>query len=238
MDLGFYLLPILIGYFFLTETSITKHSYVSVNGYRLVFSAALVGLVFWWLAYGLIYYPVFWIFDHKTELNSPWLLFVGLLVATVVALLCNLIEWLHNHFVPPGSDTDTLRITALENGDLIGIVLDNAWNKKKEVEVILKNREVYVGRPIRRDIKKSIDIPNTDLVIYPALIGYQDINTLEVKYWYDISNLYFGTMVLGRPLENDDSHVTISRSEIVSVKPFNLSTYRSFKEITESSESV
>lgn len=121
------------------------------------------------------------------------------------------------------------RRTAEERGELIESIIADSLDRRKLIELSLKNGKVYIGfafrsRMIRRD--------ESDVALIPLASGYrnQEIHELTITTNYAPAiNEYLDSDQEIADLIREDFRVVISASEIVSARIFSPEIYQRFQ---------
>ena len=225
MNLGLFLIPILGGYWFLTHWYFTKYSALRESGYHLFFRSAFAGVLLSFFARFLIY---------LLNLYFPW---IGTLWKSVMpydyygtAILSVILGFLLPFALNPFYGQERAqRRTAEERGALIESIIADSLDRRKLIELSLKNGKVYIGfafrsRMIRRD--------ESDVALIPLASGYRNQETHELTITTNYApaiNEYLDSDQEISDLIREDFRVVISASEIVSARIFSPEIYQRFQ---------
>ena len=224
MALSLLLLPAIGGFWFLTHWNLTRYQIARDSGYQILLKSALVGAFLYILSIpateGLeIALPttlVIWS-DHVPD---PYTSEVA--ISIVLAILAPPVLNLKYTKRRGG------RRAAIDNGDQIGLLIDLCMEQVKLVEVSLRNRKSYVGFAFESGIGRG---PDPDIILIPTLSGYRDRYTHKLNITVDYSQT-IREYINERPgsLSNEDLHVVIPASEIVSARRFIPEIYDKFQD--------
>jgi len=135
MGLGLLLVPALGGYLFLIRFNLTRYRIAQLNGYHVVFKAAGVGVVLFMVARLLVLATnVVWL-----PIGSAWLTLLPLEYSGT-AILSAAVGWLAPTLLnqAPCWERDKCRRKAAEEDrDVIGLVIDQALDQNKLIEISL-----------------------------------------------------------------------------------------------------
>lgn len=225
------LLPVLGGYWILTNLVPTRTEALRQSGYHVAFRSAVAGLLLLVPAYLLVL-----VFEGV----SSWPEGRGLpdtfkvdfeLVAMMSALLGFLGPYALNGFFDKGKAEDRV---AGKYGDLVELLIAEAIRRSLLIEVSLRTGKSYIGFAIGNTISRW---PESDLALLPISSGYRHKDTQELV----ITTNYAPVMsehikdVLESPefpaVDFRDFRVVIPRSEIVSARLFNPGLHQKFQSI-------
>ncbi|MDE0036859.1 MAG: hypothetical protein OXU77_04750 [Gammaproteobacteria bacterium] len=121
---------------------------------------------------------------------------------------------------------DARRQTALESGDHIGLVVDEAIENAKFIEVSLSSGKCYVGVPLARTFLARGD---GDLVLIPIFSGHRDNATRELKLTVNYAPVLRSELSRNTALE--DFRVAVPMREVLSARIFDLDAYAKFQSV-------
>ena len=217
MNLSLLLIPVIGGYWFLRHTWVTSYETYRFSGYHLFFSSAIAGLFLLTIAWMIVlvldgYWPT---------LQRDWhqvVPFENSLVIAVSAALALGGPFVINLLTP--KNNWALHI-ALRYGSAMDAVIHNAIGSGSLVEIATRNGKSYIGLPLSVTVHVRGD---DDVALLPALSGYRKTDTRELMVTTDYSFAYEECEKQQGPLAHltaGDFQVVISRTEIVSVRPFD-----------------
>lgn len=228
MALSILLVPILAGYWFLIQTRLFQPRISRLTGYHVFFHAGITGillLTFAWLL-SLSLNSISFVQDWLTE-NSQFEYF-DLIVLSGVLALC----------LPPLVNLSTgwlitqiswNKKQARKYGNLINLVIFEAWEARFFVEITTTGGKSYIGYPVRSDIRT---VDEADVSLVPFLSGYRDPRNkklvITTKYWPIIEKCLSEDGELAH-LKPEHFKVVLPRREIASARGFDLSAYEEFK---------
>ena len=228
MTIGLLLIPAIGGYWLLTRWHKTKYRAERDSGYHLLLRSAGVGIILVLLSHIIAFFLNFY---------SPALLLLWdahipqpFTSAVVMSLAMGLIApFILNLFV---DEDECAREAALKFGDNIELLLDQAMQAQKMVEVDLDSRKVYIGFALNSGLGKTSD---TDAILMPVLSGHRDPKTLELTI--DIDYLPTIRRLVPEQIEEREESaetleqsildfvIVIPLSEIVSARIFEREIY-------------
>ena len=226
MNLGFLVLPALVGFLFLIIGNQTRFSLMRLSGYQVVFVSALVGTSFLIVARVLVL-----LLDGRcVALESTWSKFapfnysgtVG--VSTALALsVAALWNWM--------TDKEAAaRRSAARSGNQILWLLRDSLAKNRMVEVTLRSSKCYVG--YTQDTGITTHRADPDITLIPMASGFRDQETRELAL-----TTFYGERVeefLNSQGEEslwrfEDFQVAFPFSEIVSARFFDPAVFAKFQ---------
>lgn len=221
VNAGLIIYPVLIGYMSLSFFPSNMYQTVKVNGSRLILASALEGY--------LIYAIVYWTVVQLIELAFGWDINFDSFEMFVVCLSILTVLFI---FVSAriGFKAETTlknqRKGALELGDYLEYLVIDAIIRSDYVEIVLKNREVFVGYPIHKPERKSTD---TSIAIVPVRIGYKSEESFETSFRVEMFDKVSKMNLFDHKPSNEngdqDFVVAIPKSEIVYLATHDKTTY-------------
>ncbi|MBC6399475.1 MAG: hypothetical protein GDA51_05740 [Ekhidna sp.] len=230
MEFNILILPLIGGYYFLSESYYFKFKYDRISDQRLIFSSAIAGFVF------LI--PAFISNIVLEALNGdctvkPFASYFGLDMSYLGTSILSFLYAFLGVKVPnklidnrekreeKSNRKNRVKKSIKKYGELLEIVLLDAFEEDKMVSITLKSNKVYVGWSI------YIDEPDQNkkeyIQVVPTFSGYRDTDTKE---------LYLTTeypLIDSDPQRtNKDFIITIRRDEVVSINFFDIQLYDKF----------
>ena len=170
------LIPALGGYYFLSRSLVTRYWVARQTGYKLFFSAALVG-VFLLATARLI---AIWLGDWWASVGAWWHDYAPFEYAGTVfasAFLAVLAAELPN---PLFNKTKRAMRTAKANGDLIECLMQEAVDSKGSqlVQISTQGGKCYIGFALESGVAAAGE---PDIAITPIASGYRDSETRELR---------------------------------------------------------
>lgn len=225
--------PILIfilgaaGYTFITRLYCIKYKVSRLAGYHLFFHSIVSGFPLFLSSYVIVYILQIYIFK---EVITEFLILVLTLVFSYI------LPKLLNYFFY--DNALEAKKAAKSSGDLIESIMEECFEKKKLIEISLKNGKSYIGFATYSGIMEPHE---TDVSLLPVASGYRTVDTKELKITTQYSrNLikFSNENFLGKSrIENiNDFRVIIPISEVISARIFLPAFYNLFRSKTDSSE--
>lgn len=225
MPFNVLLLPLLGGYVFVAFWNYTRFTTKRYSGERLLFHAALAGVVFLVIAFVLTrliawQFPGAWAWWHKTVPFD----YAG---TSLGALLLGSTVWapLNALFFPREKEAQR---AIQEWNDYLEVLLDQAVRETRQVAITLKGRKIYVGFIVR------VFDPAYErkyISILPVVSGYRDEEKLNVVFDTDYANTY--QEMIAREASRiingvEDFQVILPVAEIQSASLFDWDAYYIF----------
>lgn len=216
MPFNVLLLPLLGGYLFLTHWNRTRFDTKRYSGERLIFHAAVAGVVFLILSF----FAVKVIQTANPGIYDAWRELVPFPYTGTsfgAFLLGALGWWPLNRWIFKLEDEQ--RRTISEWGDHLEELLERALRETKQVSVTLKSGKVYVGF-VTSNIDPSYD--RKYLQILPISSGYRHPETQEVSFTTDYAEVY------AQMVHQDNAFVVSGARDFLQVLPVLEITAASF----------
>lgn len=233
MGIGDLIVVALSGYVFITNFALTRVQKPRWAGYEMLFACGVAGILLLFLSY-----PLAWFSKELFESIWPslfhtvqtiWPANVGLYTAAAVLgipialLLARLFNLRANLF-----REEKVRKLAASGGNRIEVLLCDAIDKKRSVELSLESGKSYVGFALRTSYPTHGIAKDIELV--PFFSGYRDEHTqaltLDRFYGEHIVNLLeTGYEFGGRKLVLNDLKVVIPARQVVSARFFDYGIY-------------
>lgn len=226
MNLGLFLIPILGGYWFLTHLYFTKYSALRESGYHLFFRSAFAGVLLSFLA-RLLIFPLDRYFPWIGTLWKSFIPYDYYGTAILSVILGFLLPFALNPFY---GQEKAQRRTAEERGELIESIIADSLDRRKLIELSLKNGKVYIGFALR---SRMIRRGESDVALIPLASGYRNQETHELTITTNYApaiNKYIDSDQEISDLIREDFQVVIPSSEIMSVRIFSPEIYQCFQE--------
>ena len=230
MALSLIILPALLGYWFLNRCHVTRFYIERQSGYHLAFNSAIAGLLLLVAGYPL----VLGVTALCPRLAALW---IGKIpfehwgTAVSACLFAEIFAWITNRRL---DEENAARMNASLHGDLIELRLGEAMERSAHVELSLRSGKSYVGMVLNSGITTGEE---SDVSLIPTVSGYRNEGTRELVFttfygavfddW--LSNR--GSAMDHRTAEEiaDYFTIVIPKSEIVSVRLFDMKMYGLFE---------
>lgn len=213
MGLGDFLIPTLVGYWFLNVSNYTRFSIHRQSGYHVLFKSALFGLGFF--AVAMLFLSFVPCGPFLPAVLPSFANTDSLVLSIVLAGLSCIPNWWRDK-------AEAVRIDAEKNGNHMELLIANARENEKLIEVTLKNRKSYIGFPLE-DLQSFITDP--DLRLLPVASGYRDERTMKLNLTTDHADVFNAF----DDVDQEDFQIVISMSEVISVRIFDLRVYEVFQ---------
>ena len=226
--LGFFVVPLLCGYWFLTHCNFTKFRSLRDSGYHVLFRSAIAGLGLFVLSNLVIrivehVYPDNQIF----EAWQNWMPIENSVALTFTIFIAVLLPLVFNKSY---DEIKAARKVAKQNGDFVELLIDQAINEDLPVELTLRSGKSYVGYVIESQLARQSEV---DIVLLPIASGYRKIETRELE----ITTHYSSIILEYDKKDIFDFRIVIPMSEIISARLFDQEVYEHFRD-TKLSENV
>lgn len=106
-------------------------------------------------------------------------------------------------------------------GDLIEVLLQDAFEENALVEVTLANRKCYIGLPFDSGVSTPKD---ADISLVPFISGYRDERTLSLKITTFYASALREVIERGQSPE-DELQVVVPKDQIMSARKFDMDRY-------------
>ena len=216
------LLPVLGGYWLLTHLIPTRTESLRRSGYHIAFQSAVAGLVLIAAAYLTLLAVEEWCGWLKADFESAAMASAGLGFLAPHVL---------NRFFDQGKWEERV---AGKYGDLVELLIAEAIERSRLLEVSLKTGKSYIGFAVGNSISRW---PEADLALLPVSSGYRHRDTQELvittHYAPAMRDHFSGKShgVFGESVR--DFRVVIPRSEIVSARLFDPDFHQRFQSGTD-----
>ena len=218
------MIPALAGYLFLVQFNLTRDRLSRDAGYHVVFKAAACGAVLFYVAraaVGALDY-------HVPALSVLWRGFLPIEfsgTASVCLVLGCVLPWILNLF--PFADREKARrAAAKEEGNQIGLVIDDALLRNHMVELTLASGKSYVGIPVG---SAPGDKESGDVAVIPMRSGYRDDETKTLAFTTNYAEVIVSRL---DELAPEDFKVALPLRDIASARRFDPVAYRAFLDET------
>jgi hypothetical protein len=215
MPYNLLLLPLVGGYLFLHLAHLFRFSAQRMDGYRLLFQAAVAGLLL--SAAGRMTELLVELTPLGPFLKHYWLLFSPFPYSAVSALsliLGPLFALILNLFIPI-EKAKSLEIES--NGNLFLSLLDQAVTESKLISVTLDSRKWYIGWVVQ---SPSLYPHEQYFRLLPLISGYRDKDTLETR-----RIVYYEAVLKDKTLDPNEFVITLPLKDVKIAGFFNDEVY-------------
>lgn len=223
--IGSIIYPVIIGYLSLVISRTSKYRSLRMTGPRLILASAVEGYLIYALVFWVLIKPFNWFFEKEIKFDS----FEMFTVCFVVLVLIQIEIWIRT----ARNTTSTLEYqkeAALVLGDYIEYLVVDAIMRDRYVEMVLKNREVFVGYPIHSP-ERTVD--DTSIAIVPVRIGYKSEEDFSTSFRIEMSDgisklRVFTKKTNGNKNSDHEFQIAISKCEIVHLTTYDKAMYEAF----------
>ena len=227
MGLGWFLIPTLGGYWFLTHLNFTRYGALRDSGYHVFFRAAIAGGFLAALARLVVLllncsFPQAW---EIWELYAP---FPHSGTAVLSVLLGVVLPFIGNRFY---SQEEAARRIARESGDLIELIISESIEEQKLVEISLRSGKSYIGFALESGITRQGE---SDIALIPTASGYRNKDTQELEitnHYAPVVQESLQSSSIAPDLVLRDFQVVLPMSEIISARVFDPEVYERFQSV-------
>ncbi len=227
MGLGLLLVPALGGYLFLIRFNLTRFRIAQLSGYHVVFQAAGVGVALFVvarllaLATDIAWPPVISAWQTLLPLEYSGTAVLSAVVGWLAPMMLNQVPYWDRH--------KSRRKAAEEDGDVIGLVIDQALDQNKLVEVSLKEGKCYIGTPM----KGTFGVRDSgDIAMLPIASGYRDEKTRDLQITVNYGPVFAKLVKSEEAVDLEDFRIAIPVREVISARVFSPAIYGKFKGAT------
>ena len=220
MGLGLLPVPALAGYLFLVRFNLTRDSVSRETGYHVVFRAAIVGITLF-VAAGLLVNAAN---SFVPMIGVSWKLILPFEYSGTAAItvILGLAMPLMLNFIPRFNRETARHKVAEQDGDQIGLVVDQAILENQLVELSLTTGKSYVGAPLNGMFGHR---DTGDMAIVPVASGFRHNDTRELVITTNYAAV-IGTLLTTRHL--DQFRVAVPMRDITSARLFDPAIYTAF----------
>lgn len=219
--LGFFIVPLLCGYWFLTHCNFTQFRSLRESGYHVLFRSAIAGLGLFVFSYFVIQivehvYPdnqIFVTWQNWIPIENSVALTFTIFIAVLLPLILN------NSY----DEMKAAREVAEQNGDFVELLIDQAIKEDLPVEISLRSGKSYVGYVIESQLARQSEV---DIVLLPIASGYRKSETHELE----ITTHYSSIIQEFDKKDIFDFRIVIPMSEMISVRLFDQDVYERFQD--------
>ena len=213
------IMPLVGGYWFLSNCNFTKYKAYSYTGYRLFLGSAFFGIFFLFIANFMVSaIPLLNSFDLMFARFIP----IGFSLESTLAMLIGIVS--PTIFNPLINKHKAAHRSAADRGNFLQTRIYEANFKGQLVELAMQNGEVYIGF-----IKILGGLDNEFVELIPFASGYRDEETKNLVIARDYSE------ILSKMEEKDifpmDLSITLKMSEIVTTQLFYPEVYAEFQRL-------
>lgn len=221
MGLGFFLIPTLGGYWFLTHLHATRYATPRASGYHVFFQAAIAGGVLFIFSYTLLL-----LLEHTVpQITAMWNRAVPIPysgTAVLSALLGFLLPAVGNQFY---GEEKAARRTARKSRDPIELLMVESIEQQKLIEISLRTGKSYVGFGLEGGITQG----EPYVALIPMASGYRDTVTQELRLTTHYAPVIQESLEAVSTLVYEDFRIVIPISEIMSARIFHPDVYERFQ---------
>ena len=173
MGLGWFLIPALAGYWFLTHLHFTRYGVLRESGYHVFFRAAFAGGVLAVLARVIVLF-----LNHCfPQVNEIWTLCpISIFWYGHIKRHLGVCFAFHRHqFYSQGK---AARRTARESGDLIELLISESIEEQKLIEVSLRTGKSYIGFALESGMTRRGE---ADIALIPVASGHRNKDTQKLE---------------------------------------------------------
>ena len=225
MGLGWFLIPTLGGYWFLTHLHFTRYGALRDSGYHVFFRAALAGGILAAFARVIVLFLNHY-FPQINEVWGPYAPFPYSGTAVLSLLLGFVLPFVGNRFY---SKEKAARRVARGSGDLIELLISESIEQQKLVEISLRSGKSYIGFALESGITRQGE---SDIALIPTASGYRDKDSQELNITTEYARVIQESLEeqsKSPSLTYRDFQIIIPISEIVSARVFYLEVYERFQ---------
>ena len=222
MPLGWFLIPAVTGYWFLTHLHFTHYGALRDSGYHVFFRAIIAGFMLAFIAYT----SIFLLNPHIPEVSTIWKSFMPIPYSGT-AILTVLLGWVlpivGNQFY---GKEKAARRAARQSGDLIELLIAESIEDQRLIELSLKGGKSYIGFALESGITSQDE---SDISLIPIASGYRNQDTQELEITTNYAPVVQESLRKSLDLVYEDFRIVIPMPEIVSTRLFHPEAYQRFK---------
>lgn len=226
MPFNVLLLPLLGGYVFITNWNRTRFNTKRYSGERLLFHAAIAGVLLLVIAFASVRALEWWIPSAGAGWRSA-IPFSYSGTSLLAFLFGTTLWWPLNRWW--FSIENEARRTIQEWNDFLELLLERAMRETKQLSVTMKSGKVYIGF-VTSNFNPAYD--RKYITILPMSSGYREPPTQELVINTDYAGVYqeiirdHNEFLIGGA---DDFQITLPVSEIASANLFDPEAYTRFQ---------
>ena len=221
MNLGWFLIPALGGYWFLKNYNGTRYGILRESGYHVFFRAAFVGGLLAAVA-RLIDLFLNWSVPCSIEFIESYAPFPYSSTAILSVLLAVSLPYVLNRRY---SKNKAAHQIARDSGDLVELLIAESIQQRKLVELSLRSGKSYIGLARESGIMSHGE---SDIALVPIISGYRHKDTQELKITFNYAPMIrksLNNQSTASKLQFDDFQIIIPMAEIISARIFDLDVY-------------
>ena len=222
MALGWFLIPAVTGYWFLTHLHFTRYDALRDSGYHVFFRAVIAGVILAFIAYT----SIFLLNPRMPEVSMIWKSFMPI-SHSGTAMLTVLLGWVlpivGNLFY---GEEKAARRAAKQSGDLIELLIAESIEYQRLIELSLKSGKSYIGFALESGITSQDE---SDISLIPMVSGYRNQDTQELEITTNYAPVVQESLEKSLDLIYEDFRIVIPMPEIVSARLFHPEAYQRFK---------
>lgn len=218
------IMPLVGGYWFLSNCNRTRYMAYGYTGYRLFLGSAFFGIVFLFCAKLIISVILLTnLTDYIIECISEWFIPTGFNFESTLAMIIGIGS---PYLLNLRKDKQKWAKRAAENrGHFLQIRIFEANSKGQAIELAMQNGEVYIGY-----VRILGRLDNEYINLSPCFSGYRDERTKDLVITRDYLEIVFGNNEKREALENRiDLSVTLKMSEIATARIFYPEVHAEFE---------
>ena len=168
------MLPAVGGYWFLAHFNFTRFQTVRESGYHVLFRSAVVGIVFYLVAAGVV---VTWraccppSIINFVDMHSPAPFTTEVILSLALA---SVLPYLFNMVYPSRKG---VKRAARNAGEHVELLIIESVEEKIPVEITLRNRKIYIGLAGDTGVGGT---PEADVAVVPMFSGYRNEDTQDL----------------------------------------------------------
>ena len=222
MGLGVFLVPTLVGYWFLTHLHYTRFRVVRGFGYHVLFQAGIAGLVLFAIAHMIVLF----VGRCVPRITTEWESYISIPYSdslVLTAILGLVLPVVGNWFYDAAKSA---RKSARRNGDLIELLMSESIDDQNLVEMSLRSGKFYIGLVLESGIERHGD---SDVAIVPLVSGYRNKDTQELVITTHYAEAIEQSLE-SKSIRHEDFRIVVPRSEIISARIFDPDAYQLFQQ--------
>ena len=224
MALGWFLIPAVSGYWFLTHLYFTSYGVVRESGYHVFFRAVIAGAILAFIAHTAIFFLTPCV---PPEVSTFWKTFIPIRNSGAIMLTAVL------GFVLPivgnklYSKEKAAKRAADISGDLIELLIAESIEHQRLIEISLKNGKSYIGFALVSGITRQGE---SDIALIPMVSGYRNKDTHELEITTNYAPVVQESLDdYSSELVYEDFRIVIPMPEILSARIFHPEAYERFQ---------
>lgn len=223
------IMPLVGGYWFLSNCNRTKYMAYGYTGYRLFLGSAFFGLVFLFLAKSILsaISPINSI-NYIISCISEWFIPTGFNLEATLAMIIGIASpYALNRLLDKHKWANR---AAMDRGDVLHTRIYKAISNRQTIEIMMQNGDVHIGFISKLE---GLDIDFVDLI--PLASGYRDEKTKDLVIKRDYSNIMIGigekTIFSEIGINHSNLSITLKMSDISAAQYFYPEVYAEFERL-------